>query len=74
MSDTGTAQGQAVGKTLMGLGGTAVMFAAVALVSKLELNFIDATGMAGFGLLMFVTGAFQHGLVRPRGLRTKAFK
>lgn len=68
MTTEGAGQGHAVANVLLGMGGVAFMAAGVAFVSKLELRFIDATGMAGFGLLMLATGMFQHWLVRgPAG-------
>lgn len=68
MTAEGAGQGRAVANVLVGMGGVAFVGAAVAVVSKLELRFIDASGMAGFGLLMLATGLFQHWLVRePQG-------
>ena len=65
MTGAGVGQGRAVANLLLSMGAVAVIGAVAALVLKLELRFIDASGMAGFGALMVATGLLQHWLVRP---------
>ena len=68
MTPEGAGQGRAVANVMLGMGGVAFLGAGLAVGSKLELRFIDPTGMAAFGLLMVATGLLQHWLVRvPRG-------
>jgi hypothetical protein len=62
----GVGQGRAVANTLLGMGSVAVVLATIAYSRGTELRFIDATGMAGFGVLMLATGLLQHWQVRPR--------
>jgi hypothetical protein len=63
MTTEDAGQGRAVANVFMGVGGVAFIAAGLGVVSKAELRFIDATSLAGFGLLLLAAGLFQHRLV-----------